>query len=145
MAGTESETIPVGVEPGQTQELTCPDADNYYKWLGKSTSAQYYINGQGYSPSQACQWSDGNLPIGNYAPMNLGVGQNGDIYLSLFPNEPTTNAKLDFNVRIEGNDLSGVCKYEGGVYYDSNGPNSHGCTVSSFGPGYRFSSANDVT
>ena len=51
--------------------------------------------------------------------------------MSLFPNSPTTNAKLDFNVRVDGNDLSGVCKYEGGVYYDSNGPNSHGCTVSS--------------
>ena len=63
--------------------------------------------------------------------MNLGLGQNGDIYMSLFLNSPTTNAKLDFNVRVDGNDLSGVCKYEGGVYYDSNGPNSHGCTVSS--------------
>jgi len=126
--GTESETIPLGVQPGETKDLTCPDAANYYQWEKKDTSAQYYINGQGYSPSQACQWSDGNLPIGNFAPMNLGVGKNGDIYLSLFENSPTTNAKLDFNVRIEG-DISGACKYEGGVYYDSNGPNHNGCTI----------------
>ncbi|KAN0069088.1 Beta-glucosidase (SUN family) domain containing protein [Elaphomyces granulatus] len=129
--GTESETIPLGVEPGQTDELTCPDGANYYKWEGKSTSAQYYINPEGYPPNEACQWCNSTNPIGNFAPMNLGLGQNGDIYMSLFPNSPTTNAQLDFNVRIEGNDLSGVCKYEGGVYYDSNGPNSHGCTVSS--------------
>jgi SUN family beta-glucosidase len=32
--GTESETVPIVVQPGETEELACPDSDTYYKWKG---------------------------------------------------------------------------------------------------------------
>jgi SUN family beta-glucosidase len=77
--------------------------------------------------------------MGNYAPMNLGAGaRDGTIWLALFPNHPSTSATLDFNVRIDGDKLNGVCKYEGGMYYDSNGSNPSGCTVSPSMAGIRL-------
>jgi len=62
------------------------------------------------------------------------------VWLSIFQNKPTTNAKLDFNVKIEGDDLSGSCKYENGMFYSDTGANSDGCTVSAqhFPPIFRF-------
>jgi hypothetical protein len=127
--GTESETIPLGLGDNELQPLTCPDGETYYKWQGKTTSAQYYVNPKGVSPEKGCQWGDGSLPIGNWAPVNLGVGQNNGKWLSIFQNSPTTNAKLDFNIKIKGDNLSGSCKYENGVFYSETGSSSSGCTV----------------
>ncbi|KAL1964416.1 hypothetical protein VTN77DRAFT_6974 [Rasamsonia byssochlamydoides] len=128
--GTESETIPLAVAPGQTQELTCPNEDTYYQWKGMPTSAQYYLNPKGVSTEEGCQWGDGSQPIGNWAPLNVGAGfKDGQTWLSIFPNTPTTNAQLDYNVKITGNDLSQTCKYENGVFYDSAGTSATGCTV----------------
>ena len=73
--GTESETVPTEVQAGQTQPLTCPDGDSYYIWEGKPTSAQYYLNPPGYAASDACKWGDPSQPLGNYAPLNFGVGK----------------------------------------------------------------------
>jgi SUN family beta-glucosidase len=117
------------VGPGATEPLTCPDGDTYFHWEGLFTSAQYYVNPQGVAASEACQWGNNTGDIGNWAPMNLGAGKTDLIYIALFPNHPSTDTLLDFNIRVEGDGVP-VCKYEGGTYYDSEGVNSNGCTVS---------------
>ncbi|PWY90754.1 SUN domain protein [Aspergillus heteromorphus CBS 117.55] len=128
--GTESETIPLGLEAdSDSQPLTCPDGDTYYKWEGKTTSAQYYVNPKGVSTETGCQWGNGSEAVGNWAPINLGVGADDGVWLSIFQNSPTTTEKLDFNVKIEGDDLSGSCKYEDGTFYSESGSNDSGCTV----------------
>lgn len=128
--GTESETIPVELQPGQTQPLTVPDAGSYYSWEGKSTSAQYYLNPPGYDASQACVWGNSGTPTGNFAPINFGVGySNGKTWLSIFQNAPTTNAQYPGSVQLQG-DLSGSCSYSNGQYCGATGCNSNGCTVS---------------
>ncbi|EHY53457.1 Beta-glucosidase (SUN) [Exophiala dermatitidis] len=128
--GTESETIPVELQPGSTEELAVPDASTYYTWQGKSTSAQYYLNPIGYGPSDACKWGSAGTPLGNFAPINFGVGAKGGVtWLSIFQNSPTTSAQYEGTVEIQGN-LSGSCKYQNGQYCSATGCNSNGCTVS---------------
>lgn len=128
--GTESEVVPTPLQPGQTQELTVPDAGSYYQWQGKSTSAQYYLNPIGYGPEDACKWGDPSKPLGNYAPINFGVGyKDGKTWLSIFQNAPTTNAKYEGRVVLTG-DLSDKCYYENGQYCGATGCNGNGCTVS---------------
>ncbi|KAK8215367.1 Sperm-associated antigen 4 protein [Zalaria obscura] len=133
--GTESETVPLAAKPGSTQNLTCPDADNYYNWKGSATSAQYYVNPSGVGVEDACQWGSSSNPWGNFAPLNLGVGYSaGAAWLSIFQNSPTTNTKLDFAVEIQGDNLSGSCKYSNGQYCSgddySDCSSTTGCTVS---------------
>lgn len=130
LIGTESETIPLHLGDNTLQPLTCPDGETYYKWEGKVTSAQYYVNPKGVSTEKGCQWGNGSEAIGNWAPINLGVGVNDGKWLSIFQNSPTTTEKLDYNVKIEGDNLSGSCKYEDGVFYSESGTNDSGCTVS---------------
>ncbi|KAJ5518781.1 Uncharacterized protein PEXP_008610 [Penicillium expansum] len=130
--GTESETVPLSASPGVIHDLTCPDGDDYFLWEGKVTSAQYYVNPKGVSTEKGCQWGDGSESIGNWAPINLGVGYTkSGKFLSIFPNTPTTNKALDFNVKLEGDNLSDECRYEGGKFYDSKGliSGNSGCTV----------------
>lgn len=127
--GTEAETVPLGLSNGETQPLTCPDGQKYFHWEGKTTSAQYYVNPKGVSTEKGCKWGDGSEPIGNWAPLNMGIGENNGKWLSLFQNSPTTNKKLDFNVKIEGDHLSGSCKYEDGSFISESGTNDSGCTV----------------
>jgi SUN family beta-glucosidase len=128
--GTESETVPVAIQPGSTSELNCPDAATAYKWQGKDTSAQYYLNPIGVGPEQACQWGDGSQPIGNWAPINFGVGKkDGKVWLSMFQNKPTTFAKYQGKVELQG-DLSDKCYYQNGMFYGATGANADGCTVS---------------
>ncbi|KIV84001.1 hypothetical protein PV11_05981 [Exophiala sideris] len=128
--GTESETIPVELQPGSTEALAVPDASSYYTWKGQSTSAQYYLNPIGYGASQACQWGSSGSPLGNYAPINFGVGaKDGTTWLSIFQNSPTTSAQYSGTVELTGN-LSGSCKYSNGQYCSATGCNSQGCTVS---------------
>ncbi|CAI7646856.1 unnamed protein product [Penicillium glandicola] len=130
--GTESETVPLQASAGGTHDLTCPDGDDYYQWEGKVTSAQYYVNPKGVSTEDGCQWGDGTEAIGNWAPINLGVGYTSSgKFLSIFPNTPTTTETLDFNIKLVGDDLSDECYYEDGTFYDSNGAISgnSGCTV----------------
>ncbi|KAK4546790.1 hypothetical protein LTR36_001522 [Oleoguttula mirabilis] len=133
--GTEGETVPLDTQAGTTTNLTCPDADNYYTWEGGYTSAQYYVNPEGVSVKDACQWGSSDNPWGNYAPLNLGVGySSGSAWLSIFQNSPTTTATLDFTVEITGDGLSGTCRYSNGQYcsgddYDTCSSTT-GCTVS---------------
>lgn len=128
--GTEAETVPVALQPGQTQPLNNPNTDTAYKWQGKDTSAQYYLNPIGVGPEQACQWGDGSQPIGNWAPINFGVSyKGGKTWLSIFQNKPTTQAKYQGRVELQG-DLSDKCYYENGMFYGATGANGDGCTVS---------------
>lgn len=139
--GSESETIALGAEPGQTYDLTCPDANNYYIWEGSFTSAQYYVNPAGVGVDKACQWQTADTAgswhgapgnIGNWAPINLGVGKGstGSTYISLFQNRPTNpSGTLDFSITITG-DISGSCSYNGGTFYSNGVADPNGCTVS---------------
>lgn len=128
--GTESEVVPVELEPGETEQLTVPDAGSYYQWQGKSTSAQYYLNPVGFGADQACKWGSPDQPLGNYAPINFGVGfKEGKTWLSIFQNAPTTQAKYQGKVELQG-DISDKCYYENGQYCGATGCNSNGCTVS---------------
>ncbi|KAF2774238.1 SUN-domain-containing protein [Teratosphaeria nubilosa] len=130
--GTEAETVPLNVEGGATENLTCPDASTYYTWEGGHTSAQYYVNPKGVSVSDACQWGSSANPWGNWAPLNLGVGYSANAaWLAIFQNSPTTSAKLDFTVTVTGDGVSGSCKYSNGQYCSDSGCSSTtGCTVS---------------
>lgn len=130
--GLEAETVPLATSPGNTYDLTCPDASNYYSWEGLPTSAQYYINPQGTETSEACVWGSAGGNVGNWAPVNAGVGRDtsGTTWLSIIPNTPTnTYGTLNFTITIEG-DVSGKCSYSSGTYYNNGVESSTGCTVS---------------
>lgn len=127
--GTESMVIPTIPQPGEKLELTNPSAPDYYVWDGKPTTAQYYVNKKGYSLSDSCVW---NSPIdpkgaGNWAPINIGTGKaaDGNTYISIFPNWPTTSDVLDFNIEIIG-DVNSKCALIDGTFI---GGSSTGCTT----------------
>ena len=68
---------------------------------------------------------------------NIGVSQSNGKWLSVFQNKPTNkHGKLDFNVKIVGDDLSCDCRYENGKYLQDgepvvvDGEIIEGCTVS---------------
>ncbi|SMN20571.1 similar to Saccharomyces cerevisiae YIL123W SIM1 Protein of the SUN family [Maudiozyma saulgeensis] len=127
--GTENMVIPTYVEAGSTLPLTVVDEDTYYKWEGKLTSAQYYVNNAGVSAEDGCIWGTEGSGIGNWAPLNFGAGYTDGIsYLSLIPN-PNNNTPLNFNVKIVAADdnsvVNGECYYENGSFSGS----SDGCTV----------------
>ncbi|KFY39595.1 hypothetical protein V494_03907, partial [Pseudogymnoascus sp. VKM F-4513 (FW-928)] len=129
--GTESETVPLDTQPGQEYELTCPDANKYYTWGDAATSAQYYINPAGSPVEDACRWNEAGSNMGNWAPVNLGVGKGptGQTYISIFANKPTNpDGKLNFNLEIVG-DVSGKCAYIDGEFYNNGVADPSGCTV----------------
>lgn len=127
--GTESETIPVELQSGQTQPLTNPNAATYYTWQGGATSAQYYLNPIGVPASEGCQWATPGSNKGNYAPINFGVGyKDGKTWLSIFQNKPTTLTQYQGTVELQG-DLSAACKYQNGQFCGATGCNADGCTV----------------
>ena len=134
--GTESETVALDTQPGQEYELTCPDANKYYTWGSAATSAQYYINPSGSPVEDACRWNEAGSNMGNWAPVNLGVGKGptGQTYISIFANKPTNpDGKLNFNLKITG-DVSGKCAYVDGEFYNNGVVDPSGCTVSLFHP-----------
>lgn len=128
---SENMVIPLVTSPGGTYSLTNPSSKNYYMWQGKPTTAQYYVNKLNVPVQDACTWTSSMLPdaAGNWAPTNIGVGQdeNGVTWLSIFPNLPTSHATLDFNIEITG-DVASQCALKNGVY--TGGGN--GCTVSRY-------------
>ncbi|KPI43256.1 Secreted beta-glucosidase sun1 [Cyphellophora attinorum] len=128
--GTEAETVPMSLQPGSTQPMNNPNGATGYQWQGKSTSAQYYLNPIGTSAENGCKWGDGSQPIGNWAPINLGVGfSDGKTWLSIFQNKPTQLAPYQGKVQITGDIGNQVCSYENGVYTGVSGSNGDGCTV----------------
>ncbi|PVH85864.1 glycoside hydrolase family 132 protein [Cadophora sp. DSE1049] len=131
--GTESETDFTNVAAGATVDITCPDSKTSYVWQGMATTAQYYINPSGVSVEDGCQWGTPGSNMGNYAPVNVGVGRGstGETFISIFPNKPTNpDGVLDFNIKITGG-VSGKCSYEGGTgkYYNNGVESPTGCTV----------------
>lgn len=126
--GTENMVIPTFVEGGSSLPLTVVDEETYYKWQGKKTSAQYYVNNAGVSVEDGCVWGTSGSGIGNWAPLNFGAGYtNGITYLSLIPN-PNNNSPLNYNVKIvaDGDSVvNGNCKYENGAFVGG----SDGCTA----------------
>ncbi|KAL2018888.1 hypothetical protein VTK56DRAFT_313 [Thermocarpiscus australiensis] len=125
--GSEDMNIPLDTNPGNTYPLTNPDSSTYFTWKGMKTTAQYYVNNKGVPVEQACTWKSSEYPdsAGNWAPTNIGVGKDasGVTYISIFPNKPTSDAVLDFNIEIQG-DISGTCSLKKGAYSGDNG-----CTV----------------
>jgi hypothetical protein len=122
----------LNVAAGATEPICNPDASTYYTWEGSATSAQYYINPSGTDVSKACQWGSSGGNIGNWAPVNMGVGKStaGETFISLFQNSPTNpDGVLDFNIKITGG-VSGDCEYKSGKYYNNGVESSTGCTVS---------------
>lgn len=119
--------IPTVITPnGGSKPLAVVDEDSYYKWMGKSTSAQYYVNNAGVSMEDGCIWGDSSSQVGNWAPLVIGAGKsNGQTYLSLIPN-PNNHHSANFNVKFNGDNLvGGDCSYENGQFSSSDG-----CTVS---------------
>ena len=128
-------TIPLNTEHGDNLDLTCPDESDYYTWGGKKTSAQYYVNPLGVGQEEACQWGDGSKPVGNWAPVNLGLGYtNGVAWPAIFQNLPTQPSEhLNFTITLKGDDMDGTCRYQNGQYCGGanfDQCNSNGCTVS---------------
>lgn len=127
-------------QPGEIQNLTCPSADRYYTWGGAKTSAQYYVNPAGVPVEKGCQWGEPGSSMGNYAPLNLGVGySNGQAWLAIFQNAPTTTDELDYTVELVGDQISGRCRYKDGKY--CSGSNYETCTSAADGKGCTVSSA----
>ena len=126
--GDEKMSIPLVTKPGGEYVLTNINAATAYQWQGKYTSGQFYVNNQGVELDQACVWDSTDYPdsAGNWAPVNIGAGTdiNGVTYISIFPNTPTTTAKLDFDIVISG-DINGDCYLKSGSYYGG----SSGCTT----------------
>ncbi|KAJ4351637.1 Protein BZZ1 [Didymosphaeria variabile] len=134
--GTESETLPLTINSGETKELANPDQKSYYFWDNKPTSAQYYVNNQGVSEAQACTWGSGQGDTGNRAPVNIGTSFDDILsnmgYTGLLQNKPTNpDAKLNFVIRFMGDGVSNPCSYKDGQYYNADGVgNPDGCTAS---------------
>jgi len=129
--GTEGMVIPSIAGPGETVELNNPDQVAGFKWDGLPISAQYYINPKGYTKEDGCVWNSKKGPdkAGNWAPVIAGVGkaEDGNTYLSIFQNKPTSFAKLDFNIEIKG-DTNSKCAYINGQWI-GGGDGEEGCTT----------------
>ncbi|GAV53651.1 hypothetical protein ZYGR_0AK01530 [Zygosaccharomyces rouxii] len=124
--GSEDMVIPTVVDGGSTQPLSVVKEDSYYQWQGKKTSTQYYVNNAGVSKEDGCVWSNSGSGKGNWAPLVVGSGYtNGITYLSIMPN-PNNKDSPNFNVKIEGDNVDGDCKYENGQF---SGSGSDGCTA----------------
>lgn len=127
--GSEAMVIPLDTQPGQKYPLTNPIAKDYYVWQGKPTTAQYYVNPMDVSVEDACVWTSPTNPAsaGNWAPVNIGTGlaDDGNTYIGLFPNAPTSTAQLNFNIEITG-DVNGECWLRNGLY---PGGSATGCTA----------------
>jgi hypothetical protein len=125
--GNENMVIPLETTPGGEYPLTNPDSSTYYRWKDMPTTAQYYVNNLDVELKEACTWKSAKYPdsAGNWAPTNIGVGKSeaGETFISIFPNLPTSNAVLDFDIEITG-DISGTCWLKKGTYSGNNG-----CTV----------------
>ncbi|KAI0457751.1 beta-glucosidase-domain-containing protein [Xylaria acuta] len=128
--GTENMVIPLDATSGGTFQLANIASDNYYVWQGKPTTLQYYVNKKGVNAEDGCRWTCASDPqgCGNWAPINIGVGQDksGITYLSIFPNAAVSKAVLDFNIDISG-DNSIDCYYHVGEGYA--GGSASGCTT----------------
>ncbi|KAI1307795.1 beta-glucosidase-domain-containing protein [Xylaria venustula] len=127
--GTENMVIPIDATAGSSSDLANVASNDYYVWEGKATTLQYYVNKKGVSAEDGCVWTCATDPkgCGNWAPVNIGVGQSSDgtTYLSIFPNSAVSTAKLDYNIDVSG-DNSIECYYHTGEGFAGS---SNGCTT----------------
>ncbi|KAI0868596.1 beta-glucosidase-domain-containing protein [Hypoxylon argillaceum] len=127
--GTENMVIPLDATAGGSFNLANVASNDYYVWQGKATTLQYYVNKKGVNAEEGCRWVCDSDPegCGNWAPVNIGVGQSSDgiTYLSIFPNSAVSTAVLDFNIDISG-DNSIPCYYHVGEGFSGS---SSGCTT----------------
>ncbi|KAF7541991.1 hypothetical protein G7Z17_g11834 [Cylindrodendrum hubeiense] len=125
--GTENMVIPAWADAGSTISVCNPIQESYYIWDGSGTSAQYYVNKKGYTNEEACVWTSSvdSEGAGNWAPIVLGVGQasDGNTYVSIFQNLPTSTAEIDFNIEIKGGNSK--CSYIDGTWTGG----TSGCTT----------------
>ncbi|OLL26655.1 putative secreted beta-glucosidase SUN4 [Neolecta irregularis DAH-3] len=130
--GTENMVRPVSIAPGETQPLSVPDQSSYFKWNGKPTSTQYYVNSAGIAITEGCVWGSSSQNLGNWAPLNVGAGtSDGITYVSLIAN-PLTSSKINFNAQIvaaPGSTVNGACSISNGQFGGNTNGNS-GCTAS---------------
>lgn len=128
--GSENMNIPTLLSAGSNAPATVIVSESYFKWQGKPTSTQYYVNNAGVSVEDGCIWGTDGSGVGNWAPVVLGAGQTGgNTYLSLIPN-PNNQEAPNYNIKIvgtSGSNVNGQCSYEGGSY--NGGSGSDGCTV----------------
>jgi len=127
--GTENMVVPTVVGGNETLPMSVVMEDTYFKWEGKLTSAQYYVNRKGGSASSDCLWGNASGDLGNWAPVNFGAGYTGGTaWLGIMLNPLQTTATLDYNVKIEcvSGNMGGECAYENGVIVQGG----NGCTVS---------------
>lgn len=126
--GSENMNIPTLLESKSSAPCSVPEGETYFKWLGKPTSTQYYVNNAGVDVADGCIWGKDSGDVGNWAPLVLGSGiRDGKTYLSLIPN-PNNKTPPNYNVKIvagEDSTVVGDCKYENGVYTGG----VYGCTV----------------
>lgn len=126
--GSENMVVPTRLEAHGTQPISVIVSEDYFKWEGKPTSSQYYVNDAGVDVEEGCVWGTSDGTIGNWAPVVLGAGQTGGLtYLSIIPN-PNNKTPPSYSLKIEGEDgatVVGSCVYSGGSY--SGG--ADGCTV----------------
>ncbi|KAI1821234.1 glycoside hydrolase family 132 protein [Xylaria intraflava] len=127
--GTENMVVPLDATAGGSFDLANIASNNYYVWENKPTTLQYYVNKKGVTAEDGCRWTCASDPqgCGNWAPVNIGVGQSSDgtTYLSIFPNSPLSHAVLDFNIDVSG-DNSIPCYYHVGQGFSGS---STGCTT----------------
>ncbi|KAI9678064.1 MAG: hypothetical protein M1817_006008 [Caeruleum heppii] len=145
--GTEGEYIPATHDfSNESYDLTCPNANKFYEWDNKKTSAQYYVNPAGVAKKEACTWSKVGSNRGNWAPVNLGVHMlDGQKWLGIMANFPSNQgqAPLGFKISIEGPGITGdnTCTYSDEQGYCQGqkctkvveGQTGAGCTVSAAG------------
>jgi SUN family beta-glucosidase len=127
--GTENMVIPTVVTANDTLPISVVNEDTYFKWQGKLTSSQYYVNKAGSDAESGCLWGTASGDYGNWAPVNFGAGYTGGTaWLSIMYNPLQTQSKLDYNVKIEcvSGTMNGECVYENGVIQQGG----TGCTVS---------------
>lgn len=128
--GLEEMIIATEVKPGSTTRLTCIALEGYYTWMGKPTTAQFYVNNAGVTQEEGCRWGYEGSDIGNWAPLVFGSGVSGELaYISLFKN-PNNPHGANFNAELiaDGPDskVNGQCQYVRGKFL---GANPDGCTV----------------
>ena len=135
------------VQGGSSGKLAIVEGSKYYKHLGSSVSAQYYVNPKGVAVQDACLWGSdqtaNGLATGNWASVNIGLGQNeeGATFISLLSteqNHPNKVVSLGFNIALEGDFGGSSCSYQMvngvGQFCSQDGCQTQGQYVAGTGP-----------
>lgn len=142
--GSENMVIPTLVEPNSQSKLTVIDQNSSYRWRGKKTSGQFYIQKAGKDITNACVWGTVDRDFGNFSPAVAGVSRtddNGQVitWMSITINpeakvDPVLNYNIEIKAENDGKSSTSIeCSYiNGQVIGGQNG----GCTVACKGTCY---------